>query len=104
MGEVGHAGQIKQVKALGAFAVLEDGQTDWKVVAVDVSNPLAAELNDIADAERLMPGYVQTMLEWFRLYKVPEGERKNEIALGGEVKGREYVLFLFFWSASGLMV
>lgn len=62
-GEVDKPGQIKQAKALGAFAVLEDEQTDWKIIVIDVNNPLSEKLNDISDVEKHMPGYVETMLE-----------------------------------------
>lgn len=98
-GEVGYAGQIKQVKVLGAFAVLEEEQTDWKVIVVDTANQaLAEQLHDISDVEELMPGYIETMLEWFRVYKVPEqGGKRNEIGLGGKVKGREYVFLVSFF-------
>lgn len=88
-GEIGPVGAIKRVKVLGTFAVIDEGETDWKVVAVDATNPLAGRLNDISDVETHMPGYLETMQEWFRLYKVPEGKGENEIAMNGELKGKE---------------
>ena len=87
-GEIGLAGAIQRVKVLGAFAVIEECETDWKVVVVNTTNPLAGRLNDISDVETHMPGYLATMQEWFRLYNVPEGKGVNEIALNGELKGR----------------
>lgn len=42
---VGHVGQIKQVKALGVLAMIDEGETDWKVIAIDVTDPHAAEMN-----------------------------------------------------------
>lgn len=54
------------------------------------------QLHDISDVEKLIPGYIETMLEWFRIYKVPEGGgEKNEIGLNGVVKGKEYIFFSF---------
>merc|ERR1711939_1004136 len=44
---VGYVGQIKQVKILGIMALLDEGETDWKVIVVDVKDPLAPKLNDI---------------------------------------------------------
>lgn len=76
---------------LGAFAVLEADQTDWKIVAVDTSNPASETLNGIRDIETLMPGYLETMLEWFHVYKMPEGKGRNEIGCAGEIKDRELV-------------
>jgi inorganic pyrophosphatase len=92
-GDVASAAQVKQVKVLGAFAVIEALKADWKVVVVDTSNPLAGEMHDLGDVERHLPGYLETMLEWFRVYKMPEGWARNEIAGEGDgtFKGREYV-------------
>ena len=35
------------------------GETDWKVIAIDVTDPLAENLNDIHDVEKLMPGFLK---------------------------------------------
>ena len=34
------------------------GETDWKVLVIDVFDPLAENLNDIHDIEKLMPGFL----------------------------------------------
>ena len=39
------------------FFVLQ-GETDWKVMAIVASDPLAENLNDINDVEKLMPGFL----------------------------------------------
>ena len=64
--QVGYVGQIKQVKVLGIMALLDEGETDWKVLVVDVNDPLASKLNDIEDVERHLPGLVRATNEWFR--------------------------------------
>jgi inorganic pyrophosphatase len=63
---VGYTGQVKQVKILGIMALLDEGETDWKVIVVDVNDPLASKLNDIEDVERHMPGLIRATNEWFR--------------------------------------
>lgn len=64
--QVGYVGQIKQVKVLGIMALLDEGETDWKVIVVDVQDPLASKLNDIEDVERHLPGLIRATNEWFR--------------------------------------
>lgn len=64
--QVGFVGQIKQVKVLGIMALLDEGETDWKVIVVDVNDPLADRLNDIEDVERHLPGLIRATNEWFR--------------------------------------
>lgn len=88
-GAVSSTGTVKQVKVLGAFAVMDQGRTDWKIVAVDTANILASRVDDIPDVEENLPGYLTTMLGWFRVYKVPESEKENEIGMEGGVQGRE---------------
>ena len=36
--------------------MLDEGETDWKLIAIDVNDPLAPQLSDINDVEKLMPG------------------------------------------------
>jgi inorganic pyrophosphatase len=41
----GYTGQVKQVKVLGTMAMIDEGETDWKIIAIDVNDPLAPKLN-----------------------------------------------------------
>jgi inorganic pyrophosphatase len=83
-------GDIIQVKVLGVLAMIDEGETDWKVIAIDVNVPDAKEMNDINDVERLKPGYLKDTRKWFRIYKVPDGKPHNSFAFNGEFKNREY--------------
>merc|ERR1719198_1478051 len=47
-------------------AMIDDGEVDWKVIAIRTGDALAAELNDIADVEAKCPGVVSGIREWFR--------------------------------------
>lgn len=90
--EIAFIGQVKEVKVLGVLALLDEGETDWKVIAIDVRDPLAAEMHDVADVERLMPGLLKETIDWFKYYKVPDGKPVNTIGLGEKVEGREFAL------------
>jgi len=87
---VGYTGQIKQVKVLGIMALLDEGETDWKVLVIDVNDPLAPKLNDIEDVERHLPGLIRATNEWFRIYKIPDGKPENQFAFSGEAKNKRY--------------
>lgn len=89
---VGYTGQIKQVKVLGVMALLDDGETDWKIIAIDVKDPHAAKVNDIEDVERHFPGLLRATNEWFRIYKIPDGKPENQFAFSGEAKNKAYAL------------
>lgn len=44
-GSIGYIGQIKQVKVLGALGLIDQGETDWKILAIDINDPRAKLLN-----------------------------------------------------------
>ena len=41
-------GSVVPVKVLGALALIDEGETDWKIVTIDVRDPLANEIKDLA--------------------------------------------------------
>jgi len=92
--EIGHKiqprGAVIQVKVLGVFAMIDEGETDWKVIGIDVTDPLAENLNDIHDVDKVMPGFLKTTVEWFKIYKMPDGKPANEFAFNGEPKNKEF--------------
>jgi inorganic pyrophosphatase len=87
---VGTPGQIKRVKVLGVMALLDEEETDWKVIVIDEKDPLAPKLNDIEDVERHLPGLLRATNEWFRIYKIPDGKPENQFAFSGECKNKKY--------------
>lgn len=89
---VGHVGQIKQVKVLGVMALLDEEETDWKVIVIDINDPLASKLNDVEDVERHLPGLLRATNEWFRIYKIPDGKPENQFAFTGECKNKKYAM------------
>ena len=85
-------GAVVKVKVLGCFALIDEGETDWKLIVVDVNDPLSEKLNDLKDVERLFPGLLSGTREWFRIYKVPDGKPRNKFAFNDEPKGRDFAL------------
>lgn len=58
------------------------------MIGIDVDDPLAKDLNDIADVEKLLPGYVSGIREWFRWYKTPDDKPLNEFGFGEKALGK----------------
>ena len=85
-------GSIVKVKVLGCLAMIDDGETDWKVICIAADDPLAPQLNDIEDVERVLPGYTSVMREWLRMYKTVDGKPMNEFALEEKAVGRDYTM------------
>ncbi|CAG9988637.1 unnamed protein product [Clonostachys byssicola] len=78
-------GEIRQVKVLGGLPMIDEETTDWKVIAIDVNDPLAKHVNTVNDLDKYRPGLRQQFHEWFIYYKVIKGDGINTI-VGGEYK------------------
>ncbi|ESO12438.1 hypothetical protein HELRODRAFT_93282 [Helobdella robusta] len=85
-------GDVVQVKVLGVMALIDEGETDWKILAIDVKDPLADKLNGVKDIEEHMPGFLAATHEWFKIYKMPTGKPANQFAFEGKPKDREFAL------------
>lgn len=83
-------GAVIQVKVLGVMALIDEGETDWKIIAIDAQDPLSCQMNDITDVELLMPGLLKATHEWFKVYKIPDGKPANQFAFNGQPKNREF--------------
>jgi len=85
--EIGHRvakrGDVLEVKVLGILAMVDDGETDWKVIVIDVNDPLAPSLNSMDDVDAAMPGFKEATREWFRIYKIPDGKPENVFGFDG---------------------
>jgi len=92
--EIGHRvakrGDVIEVKVLGTLAMIDDGETDWKMIVIDVEDPMAGELNNLEDVEKAMPGFLANTREWFRVYKMPDGKPENNFAFDGEYQDAEF--------------
>ncbi|XP_019480095.1 PREDICTED: inorganic pyrophosphatase [Hipposideros armiger] len=91
-GKVCARGEIIRVKVLGILAMIDEGETDWKVIAINVDDPDAANYNDINDVKRLKPGYLEATVDWFRRYKVPDGKPENQFAFNAEFKNKDFAM------------
>ncbi|XP_010221919.1 PREDICTED: inorganic pyrophosphatase [Tinamus guttatus] len=85
-------GEVIKVKVLGTLALIDEGETDWKIIAINTEDPEAGSYNDISDVRRLKPGYLEATVDWFRRYKVPDGKPENQFAFNGEFKGKDFAL------------
>merc|ERR1712146_549117 len=70
-------GTVEPIKPLGVLAMIDDGELDWKLIAISTNDPLASELNDIGDVDSKCPGVISGIREWFRWYKTPDGKPLN---------------------------
>ncbi|KAL6067113.1 Inorganic pyrophosphatase [Balamuthia mandrillaris] len=73
-------GQVLQVKVLGALPLVDQGELDWKVLVINQNDPKASLLNDLDDIKKELPGALEEIMEWYRVYKTSEGKQENQYA------------------------
>jgi nucleosome-remodeling factor subunit len=56
------------------------------LIAIDVKDPIAEQVNDVPDVEKYFPGLLKASVEWFKIYKIPDGKPENQFAFNGEAK------------------
>lgn len=70
---------------------------NWKVIQVfKASSSLLTGgmlcYKDIRDVEKHMPGFLSATVEWFRVYKIPDGKPPNKFAFNGVAKPHDFAL------------
>lgn len=92
--EIGSAeramGSVTPVKPLGALAMIDDGELDWKIICIAADDPKAAEVNDVEDVERVFPGELEAIRVWFRDYKTPDGKPQNKFGYNNRTQPKAF--------------
>lgn len=87
-----------KVKIVGVMALIDEGETDWKLVAIDVTDDKADQINRVDDVEVHFPGLLKATHEWFRNYKIPAGKPPNRFGFDGKFKDADFAHgYLFIW-------
>ncbi len=81
---------MRPVKILGVLCMIDEGEADWKVVVIDAEDKWAPYLNNIEDVEIQMPGMLDSIREWFRTYKIPDGKPPNKFGLQERFMDKTY--------------
>lgn len=85
-------GEVIQVKPLAALALIDEGEMDWKIIAINKEDPDSDKFNNIDDIRKYRPGYLEATLNWFRLYKIPDGKPENKFGFNGEFKDQAFAI------------
>jgi len=80
-------GSFTPVKVVGCLSMIDDGELDWKVIAINAADEHAGAINDVGDIEKFYPGTVSGIREWFRWYKTPDGKPVNGFGHGERALG-----------------
>ena len=73
-------GSINPCKVLGSLELIDEGETDHKVICIVLSDPDARRINSMKDLERVKPGTTAKLVDWLKRYKTSDGKPENELA------------------------
>ncbi|CAM9525447.1 unnamed protein product [Phaeothamnion confervicola] len=73
-------GAIVPVKVLGSLELIDEGETDHKMIAIRTSDALASKISSIEDLEYYKPGTLAKIKDWLINYKTSDGKPQNELA------------------------
>jgi inorganic pyrophosphatase len=85
---IGEPGDVIPVKLLGLMAFVDEGKSDWKIIAVDTRDRKADQMNDIEDVEKVKPGLLKDLQKWVKNHKIPAGKPASQLALDGKFLGK----------------
>ncbi|KAL0489229.1 inorganic pyrophosphatase PPA [Acrasis kona] len=74
-------GDIIPIRVVGCVALIDEGELDWKIIAVNDDNWKHHDIKDIAE----ISDFMQAVVFWFSRYKTADGKPLNEFA---EIDGK----------------
>ena len=76
---------VSDYLVLGCLGLIDQGEIDWKVLALEVHEAEQLKVRSLEDFDKLQPGRVDEIREWFRTYKTLDGKPENKFREDGRV-------------------
>lgn len=83
---------VSDYLVLGCLGLIDEGEIDWKVLALEVHEAQRLKVSNMADFEKLHPGRVDEVRNWFRMYKTLDGKPENQFKDDGRLFTKEETL------------
>ncbi|KAJ1432668.1 3-phosphoadenosine 5-phosphosulfate synthase-like protein 2 [Ochromonadaceae sp. CCMP2298] len=72
-------GSIVPVKVLGSMELIDEGETDHKIIVLRQTDQHFDRIDTVADLERYYPGTVDRLVDWLKNYKTSDGKPQNTL-------------------------
>jgi len=66
-------GSVTPVKVIGAIQLVDEGEMDFKIIAINEDDPLARTVDSVTELERVKPGLIDRLKDWLANYKQLDG-------------------------------
>ena len=72
-------GSVVQVKVLGSLKLIDEGETDHKIIVLRSDDPHFSSINSVQDLDRVRPGTIKMLVDWMKMYKTSDGKGINTL-------------------------
>jgi 3'-phosphoadenosine 5'-phosphosulfate synthase len=73
-------GSITPCRVIGELELIDEGETDHKILCIAMTDPLSATVHTMDDLERAKPGTLDLLRNWLKRYKTTDGKPVNSLA------------------------
>ena len=73
-------GSIKPCRVLGSLELIDEGETDHKILCISLDDKDAGSVHSLEDLERVKPGHLDRLRDWLKRYKTSDGKPENNLA------------------------
>ncbi|KAF7683252.1 Inorganic pyrophosphatase [Astathelohania contejeani] len=80
-------GEVYVAKVIGCIGLLKDHICDWKIIVIDINDPMAKLINEPKDINE---AHLEFIGQWLKNYKVSDGKKRNKLAFDGKCMDKEF--------------
>jgi 3'-phosphoadenosine 5'-phosphosulfate synthase len=73
-------GSITPCRVLGSLELIDEGETDHKILCIALTDKDASAIKSMEDLERVKPGHLERLRDWLKRYKTSDGKPENSLA------------------------
>jgi 3'-phosphoadenosine 5'-phosphosulfate synthase len=73
-------GSITPCRVIGSLELIDEGETDHKILCIALKDPDASSIKSVDDLERVKPGTLEMLKDWLKRYKTSDGKPENNLA------------------------
>lgn len=73
-------GSLTPCRVLGSLELIDEGETDHKMLCISVNDKDAKFVHSLDDLERVKPGTLDRLRDWLKRYKTSDGKPENALA------------------------
>lgn len=72
-------GTVIPAKVLGSFALIDEGETDHKIIVLRKGDKYFDKVHSVNDLETFYPGVISKLVDWLKNYKTTDGKASNSL-------------------------